>query len=139
MEKSGLYSNAHIFVAAIRILQHNNDAAPSIDEVCSLISFSAEQGNFLCRKLKEMGIVDVVEGSYGTRLFIQNHLKLEDIQSDEQEDKLAEELSKFKENQKEKSKKLESFHAEQEAKKKSRFSDLEKKLQEEIKKKGNGK
>ena len=135
MKKTDLYSNAHIFLAAIRILQHLNTAAPSIEEVCNFVLFSAEQGNFLCRKLKELGIIDVVEGSYGTRLFIQNHLKLEDIETDEQEDKLAEEVSKFQESQKEKTKKLESFHAEQEAKKKNLFSDIEKKLQEEIKKK----
>ena len=139
MEKINLYSNAHVFVAAIRILQHLNDTAPSIEEVCEFISFSIEQGNFLCRKLTDMEIIDVVEGSYGTRLFIKNHLKLEDIQTDEQEDKLEQELTKFQESQKEKTKKLESFHAEQEAKKKNRFSDLEKKLQEEIKKKDDDK
>lgn len=137
MAETNLYSNAHIFVAAVRILQYLNNAAPSIEEVCKFISFSAEQGNLLCRRLTEMGIINVVEGSYGTRLFIKDHLKLEDIQTDESEDKLEQELMKFQADQKEKTKKLESFHAEQEAKKKDRFSDLEKKLQEEIKKKNN--
>ncbi len=136
MKKANLYSNAHIFIAAIRILEHLNNSAPSIEEVCKFISLSFEQGNFICRKLAEMEIIDVVEGSYGTRLFIKNHLKLEEISTDEPEDKLAQELIKFQTTQKEKTKKLESFHAEQEAKKKNLFSDLEKKLQEQLKKKG---
>ncbi|MCJ7772863.1 MAG: hypothetical protein MUP22_06990 [Desulfobacterales bacterium] len=139
MKQSDLYLDGHIFIAAIRILQHLNNTAPSIEEVCKLLSLSFEQGNFICRKLKEMEIIDVVEGSYGTRLFIKNHLKLEDIKIEEPEDKLAQELMKFQADQKEKTKKLESFQAEQEAKKKNLFSDLEKKLQDELKKKGNGK
>ena len=137
MEKSNLYSNAHVFVAAVRVLQHLNGTAPSIDEVCDFISLSSEQGNFLSRKLTEMEIIEVVEGSYGTRLFIKNHLHLENIPAEEPEDKMAQELSKFQESQKEKSKKFESLHAEQKAKKKNLFSDIEKKLQEEIKKKNN--
>ncbi len=135
MEHTNLYSNAHIFVAAIRMLQHLNNAAPSVDEVCKFISLSSEKGHFLCRKLTEMEIINVVEGSYGSRLFIKNYLKLEEIQPDEPEDKMTQELTKFQESQNEKTKKLESFHAEQEAKKKNLFSDIEKKLQEEIKKK----
>jgi len=136
MKQTDFYSNAHIFIAAIRVLQHLNTKAPSIEDVCEFISLSVEHGNLMCRKLTEMEIIDAVEGSYGTRLFIKNHLKLEELKSDEPEDNLAEELIKFQANQKEKSKKIESFQAEQEAKKKNLFSDLEKKLQEEIKKKG---
>jgi hypothetical protein len=134
MIKTDLYSNAHIFVAAIRILQHLNTSPPSIEAVCEFISLSLEQGSFISRKLTEMEIIDVVEGSFGTRLFIKNHLKLEDIKTSDEEDNLAQELQKFQANQKDKTKKIESFKAEQEAKKKNLFSDIEKKLQEELKK-----
>jgi len=139
MKNTDLYSNAHVFIAAIRILQYLNNSPPSIEDVCEFISLSGEQGNFISRKLAELEIIEIVKGSYGTRLFIKNHLKLEDIKTVEPEDNLAEELLKFQATQKEKTKKLESFHAEQESKKKNLFSDIEKKLQEEIKKKGNNK
>lgn len=89
----------------------------------------------ISRKLSELEIIDVVEGSYGARLFVKNHLRLEQIQGTEEEDGLLQELRKFQADQKEKSKKLESLHQEHKAKQKNRFSDLEKKLQEEIKKK----
>ncbi|MBU4389031.1 MAG: hypothetical protein KKB23_05775, partial [Proteobacteria bacterium] len=65
MKGKDFYSEAHLVVAAIRILQHQNSAPPSIDEVCRTISLSLEQGNFVCRKLNEMNIIDVVEGAFG--------------------------------------------------------------------------
>lgn len=135
MGTTDLYSSAHIFVAAIRVLQHLNAAAPSIEAVCGFVSFSAEQGNFICRKLTNMDIIDAVDGSYGTRLFVKNHLKIEEIETSDEEDKLAQELKKFQSEQKDKAKKFEALRTEQETKKKNLFSDLEKKLQEELKKK----
>lgn len=84
MKGKDFYSEAHLVVAAIRILEHQNSAPPSIDEVCRTISLSLEQGNFVCRKLNEMNIIDVVEGAFGTKLFIKNHLLLEEIPREQQ-------------------------------------------------------
>ena len=41
------YHRSHLFVSAIRILDHQKSAQPSIEEVCSLLDFSLEQGNFI--------------------------------------------------------------------------------------------
>ncbi len=79
MQNTDLYSTAHLFVAAIRVLAHQKNTPPSIEDICQTLSFSLEQGNFTCNKLEEMQIIEIVEGSYGTRLFIKNHLKIEDI------------------------------------------------------------
>ncbi len=95
MKGKDFYSDAHLVVAAIRILEHRNSAPPSIDEVCRTISFSLEQGNFICRKLNEMNIINVIEGAFGTKLFIKNHLLLEDIPKGATEDNLEKELKKF--------------------------------------------
>ena len=76
MKKTDFYSNAHLVVAAIRIHAHQNAAFPTINEVCRTLSFSMEQGNYICKKLIGMGIIEVVEGAYETRLFIKNHLKI---------------------------------------------------------------
>jgi hypothetical protein len=126
MESKDLYSTAHLFVAAIRVWSHQNSKAPSVGDVCSTLAFSAERGNFLCK---------VVEGAYGTRLFVKDHLKIEDIPKDQKVSKLDDELSKFKETQKEFSRKIESFKAEQAQKKKDLFADVEKKLKEQMDKK----
>ena len=131
MQKPDLYSNAHIVVAVIRVLAHKKNAPPSIEDVCQSLSFSLEQGNFICNKLKEMQIIEIVEGSYGTRLFVENHLKTEDIPRGDKVSGLEEELEKFKSSRKDFTKKIESFQAKQAKKQKDLFAELEKKLKQE--------
>jgi len=134
-KSNDLYSNAHLFVAAIRVCEHRNSAPPSLAEICRTLSFSLEKGNFLCRKLKEMKIIEVVEGSFGDRLFIRDHLNLEDIPRGEEDSRLEEELKKFQDTQKAFSQKIESFRSQQVQKKKDLFAEMEKKLKEELAKK----
>jgi len=130
-----LYSNAHLFVAAIRVFEHRHSAPPSLEDICKTLSFSIEKGNLLLRRLKDLQIIKAVEGSYGDRLFIHNHLKLEDIPRGGEESRLDEELKKFQDAQKKLSQKIELFRAEQTQKKKSLFSEMEKKLKAELDKK----
>jgi hypothetical protein len=134
MQNSDSYSNAHLFVAAIRVLTQQNSLPPSIDQVCRIISFSLEQGNFICKKLKELGVVDVVEGGFGNRLFIKDHLKIEEIPKGKKEGKLEESLKEFQNSKKEFSRKIESFQAKQAKKQKDLFAELEKKLKKGSKK-----
>ena len=82
-----------------------------------------------------MEIIEAVEGPYGVRLSVKNHLKIEDIPKEEKENALSEELLKFKETQKSFAKKIESFTAKQKEKKKSLFDEVEKKLKQELDKK----
>jgi hypothetical protein len=130
-----LYKKAHLVVAAIRLLEYQSDSSPSIEKVCRMLSFSIEQGNLIVRRLQDLGIVDITHGAFGTHLFIQNHLAIENIQKGEQEDKLAHELEKFQTAQKERSKKFESIKAEQAAKKKNLFAEIEQKLKKDLEKK----
>jgi len=134
-KKTNLYSQAHLMVAAIRVYEHLNSRPPTVDDVCRVINFSVEQGYFICRKLQEIDIIKAVEGSYGTRLFINDHLKLEDLPRGEPENKLEDDLKKFKDTQKAFSQKIESFQAQQKKKKKDLFAEMEKKLKEELEKK----
>ena len=133
-----LYQKAHLIIAAIRMLEHQKGSSPSTEAVCGMLSFSIEQGNLIVRKLKELGIVEITEGAFGTRLFIKNHLAIENIQRGVQEDKLAHELEKFQNAQKERSKKIESIKAEQAAKKKNLFAEIEQKLKKDLEKKFSG-
>ncbi len=135
MKTDNLYSTAHLFVAAIRICEHEQSAPPSIDDVCRLISFSLERGNFICKQLKEMEIIEAVEGPYGVRLSVKNHIKIEDIPKEEIESALEDELAKFKQTQKSFAKEIESFTVKQKEKKKSLFDEVEKKLKKELDKK----
>ncbi len=129
------YNEAHLFVAAIRIFKHLNSRPPNVDELCRTINFSIERGNFISRKLEDRGIIEAVEGSYGARLYVSDHLKIEDISRDEPGSKMEDELKKFQDSQKAFSQKMETLQAEQKQKKKDRFADMEKKLKEELEKK----
>ena len=128
MQHPDLYSNAHLVVAAIRIFTHKNSKHPSLNEVCKTLSFSLEQGNLICKKLKDLGIIDMVEGAFEHQLFIKDHLKIEEISRDKKEDGLEEALKKFKDSKKDFSKKIESFQAKQAEKQKALFAELEEKL-----------
>jgi len=134
-EKNDFYSQAHLFVAAIRIHQHLKSRPPTVEDICQIVHFSVEQGNFICRKLEDMEIVKAVEGSYGNRLFIRDHLKIEDIPRGQEDHRLEEELKKFQETQKALTQKVASFQVKQEQKKKNLFAEMEKKLKEELEKK----
>jgi hypothetical protein len=128
MKKTDFYSNAHLVVAAIRILDHQNAASPTIEDVCRTLSFSMEQGNYICNKLIGMGIIEVIEGAYEIRLFIKNHLKIEEIPKGEMDSSLKGDLEKFQDSKKDFTQKIESFQAKQAKKQKDLFADLEKKL-----------
>ncbi|MFC1578334.1 hypothetical protein ACFL36_04910 [Thermodesulfobacteriota bacterium] len=134
-KKDSLYSQAHLLVAAIRVFEHTNSRPPTIEDLCQTVNFSIEKGNFLCRKLEELDVIEAVEGSYGTRLFVRDHLKIEDIPRTEPEHNFEDELQKFQENRKTFSQKMETFQAQQKQKKKDLFAEMEKKLKEEMDKK----
>jgi len=134
MQETDFYGSAHIFVAAIRVLEHQNATPPSIDDVCRMLSFSPEQGNYICRKLKELNILELVESAFGNKLYIHNHLKIEDIPKGKQVSRLEEELKIFQSSKNEISGKIESIKSEQAEKKKSLFEELEKNLKKGLNK-----
>jgi hypothetical protein len=85
--------------------------------------------------LEELDIIEAVEGSFGARLFVRDHLKIEDIPRGESEHNFEDELKKFQDNRKAFSQKIETFQAEQKKKKKDLFAEMEKKLKNELEKK----
>ena len=134
-KKIDFYSQAHLLVAAIRVYEHMNSQPPTLENLCRTINLSIERGNFIAHKLEGLGIIEAVAGSYGARLYVSDHLKIEDIPRGEPGAKMADELKKFQDSQKAFSQKMETLQAEQKQKKKDRFADMEKKLKEELAKK----
>ncbi|MCU0559073.1 MAG: hypothetical protein MUD16_02630 [Desulfobacterales bacterium] len=130
-----LYSESHLFVAAIRVHEHLHGVPPSLDEICAMLGFSAEQAGFVSRRLAELGIIEAVQGSFGIRFFIRDHCRLEEIPRGDAGRRLEEEVKKFQDLQKTIARRVESFQAEQAGKKKNLFAEMEKKLKEEIEKK----
>jgi hypothetical protein len=117
------------------VCDHRQAGRASVEDVCGLIGLSLEQGNFICKKLLEDGIIERVDGAFGTRLFIKDHLKIEEIPRKEKGSSLEEEIRKFQDSKKGFAQKIESLKAAQAEKKKSLFADVEKKLKEQLEKK----
>jgi len=128
------YTQAHLIAAAIRILENRHAAPPSVEQVCEALSLSVEQGHRICNRLKDMGIIDITAGAFGTRLFIVDHLKIEEIAKGEFGSRMETELKKFQDSQKGLEKKVETIKAEQEKKKKDLFAELEKQFKKQSKK-----
>jgi hypothetical protein len=123
-QEPDLYTSAHLVVAAIRIFE----------ELCQALSYSLEQGHYICRKLVEMEIIGMIEGAYGTKLYIKDHLKLEEIPKGPVESKIEKELQKFQTAKKQISQKIETIKSEQAKKKQDLFAEIEQKLKKKLKK-----
>ncbi len=132
---SDIYTDAHLIVSAIRILEHRDKSAPSTNEVCELLGFSAEQVLRLCRKLHDLGAIESVDGAFGTRLFIKDHLQLENLPQTEKGPSLAQEVERFKSNKKGLDKQVESIHARQAERQKDLFNKLDHRLKKSLKEK----
>jgi len=101
MSEQGFYTDAHLFVSAIRVFEHQQSKPPSIDDVGRMLSFTPEQSSYICRKLKELDVIAVVDSAFGNKLFIRNHLKIEEIPQGETESRIEAELKKFQLSKKE--------------------------------------
>jgi hypothetical protein len=130
------YQEAHLFVAAVRILAYQRkNTPPAVEDICRLLSFSTEWGAMMCRRLEKLGVVDTITDSFQTRVFVADHRRLEEIPRQEQEASanFGRDLDKFREKKKSLTGKVEAIQAELTKKKKDLFADLEKKLKEQQK------
>ena len=59
MLKTDFYTEAHLFVAAIRILQHRNAVPPSIEDISKIMTLSLEHAGIVCRKLIDLEIIEM--------------------------------------------------------------------------------
>jgi len=134
MKELNFYTTAHLIVSAVRIIEHQTNAPPTVDDVRKMLSFSPEQVSFACHRMHEMGILEAVEGAFGIRLSICDHLKMEDIPRQDTEDRLDKELKKFKNSRTDYEQKVKTIQAEHREKKKSLFSELEKQFKKGLEK-----
>ncbi|RJQ66076.1 MAG: hypothetical protein C4519_26275 [Desulfobacteraceae bacterium] len=134
MEKKTLYNEGHLFVAAIRVLERRHGAPPTLEQISELVHFSTEQTGLISRRLRDAGIVEQVEGAYGDRWGIADHLKLEDLPRDMDVTQLDTALKKFQSERNKLAQKVESIKGLQAQKRKDLFAGLEKKLKQDLSK-----
>jgi hypothetical protein len=128
MNNSDLYSDAHLCVAAVRILTYQKNIAPSIAAVCKMLSISNERGHQLFRKLEKNDIVTIVDSGFSAKVFVKNHLAIEDIDRNTVGSKFDEALKSFQTEKEDHAKIIEALHSKHKQQKQKLFADLEKKL-----------
>lgn len=133
------YTEAHVFVAAIRLIQHKEGRPPKLDTVCALMNISIELGNSISRKLHKKGIVEILEDPFTIKLVIADHLAIEQLPKTAPEGKgLAKELEQFQAKKKNTDDKIAAIQAEMARKKQDLFADLEAKFKREMDKQKKG-
>ncbi len=130
-----LFATAHLFTAAVRVLDHRDQTPPSLESVCRLLGFSEEKGGFLLNRLKEQGIVDTVQSGFSDRIVVADYLAIEDLPRGSEESRLEQELKKFKKGKNVMEDKVASIKAQQNQKKQDLFAEIEKKLKQKMEKK----
>ncbi len=129
------YTEAHVFVAAIRVLQHQQGLPPKIEDVCLILQLSVELGHTLCRKLARRGIIEVFEDPFSIKLAVANHLEIENLpKKATEENSLALELEKFQSEKKNVDQKVAAIQAEMAKKRQDLFADIEAKFKKEMEK-----
>jgi 2-succinyl-5-enolpyruvyl-6-hydroxy-3-cyclohexene-1-carboxylate synthase len=131
------YTEAHLFVAAIRLLQHKSGSQPTMEDISTMLEISTEQVLATGRKLAEKGIVEQLKDPFSVRFAIIDHTKIENLpQKVTEETGLSQELEKFMAQKKQDEKKIETIQAELDKKKQSLFESIEQKFKKELKNKG---
>jgi len=133
MKAKDFYTQTHLVVAAIRIYSYRKSEAPSVEAICKTLSFSTEQGHLICKRLDEMEILEMVKGPYGSRLFIKDHLRIEEIPKNDSGTSLKDEVEKFQNTQKEFKQKIEDFKTKKDEEQKNLFAQIEERLKKKKK------
>jgi hypothetical protein len=129
------YTEAHLFVAAVRVLQHQGGCPPKIEDVCAMLRFSVEVGHTVCRRLAKRGIIETFEDPFSIKLAVVNHLEIESLPKKvTEQNSLAKELEKFQSERKNTEQKVAALQAEMAKKRQGLFADIEAKFKKEMEK-----
>jgi len=124
------YEEAHLFVAAIRVLADRHGRPPTVEAVCELLGRTPEWGRLLCRRLADQGIVEPVEDPFTTTLFIADHLKIEELDRQAPESGLARDIERFQREKQKKAAKVDEIIAGQDKKKRDLFAEIDRRLRD---------
>ncbi|MGC9325062.1 MAG: hypothetical protein ACP5G0_09990 [Desulfomonilia bacterium] len=107
MTGKGLYDQALLFVAGMRVYEHLNGLPPSIAALSDFLRMSEEELSRVSRRLEEQGIIRIIRSGADLRLMVADHTKIEDIPRTEEPSKMLDEISQFKSKQQSRLKEIE--------------------------------
>lgn len=128
-----LYEKGQILLAAIRIFEFVNEYAPTTEDLLTILpDVSREDLELVVRRMEGYGVITVAASAGSRRLFIRDHLKLEELKDVQKSSSMEDEVAKFKEQQNKLGEKVTKMQQEQKDRKKDLYADMEKKLKEEL-------
>jgi hypothetical protein len=86
--------DAHLILAAIRVLGHRLGRSPRPEEVADLLELPESTVRLRAVVLQDLGVVTLVESAFETHLEIRDHLQVEDL-AEETDENLAGDLADF--------------------------------------------
>jgi hypothetical protein len=86
--------DAHLLLAAVRVLTHRAGRSPSPEDVAELLEWPAATVRLRASSLAELGALVQVESAFETHLEVADHLRVEDLPERERE-AIAEDLADF--------------------------------------------
>ena len=98
-------NEAHLIVAAIRVLENRLERLPLPVEVSDLLEMSESAVSLQLNQLADLGIVMVVESAFETHVEIKQHLQIEELSADSGPE-IAEDLAAFDLKKEEEAKKM---------------------------------
>lgn len=130
MDSKPSQKQAHLVVAAVRILEHKHGRPPSLHEVAQLLEQSHEVMGHQVRVLESLDILHTVKSPFDLHVELRDHRKIEDLPQEESGPGFQDEVEDFHRKFEEKQKKLQNLFnsREQEQRQKSRFADLDEEL-----------
>jgi hypothetical protein len=124
------YEQGHLMVAALRLFIHREGRPPSVRDLSDMLEISTETGHYLCNRLEHLGAVKVIEAAFDEKVYLADHLKLEELPKEEKASTFEAEVQEYKEGRERQQEEIKQRRALHEDKKKDLFSDLEKQLKE---------
>ncbi len=135
MDNLSFYEEAHLIVSAVRIIGHKDNKTPTYEDISLFLDITAEHTSILCVKMKDLDILDFIEGAFGkTGIILKDHLKIEELPRKIEKVDMAAELENFqKKATSALEDKIKTYKSTQKEKEKQLFSDIESKLKQELK------
>jgi DNA-binding transcriptional ArsR family regulator len=122
---------AHLLVAAIRVLENRDQRPPTPGEISDLLNLSESTIRLHLNSLSDLGIVSLVQSAFELHAEIKDYLLLEDL-SDEAGPEISEDLAAFDRKKEEEAKRMANLFdsGEHEEQRQDRLHKMDRELKE---------
>ncbi len=131
-------SQGYLVVAAVRVLHHLEERAPTEKAVAELLKMPSEEVGHLARGLESIGVIRILKSAFDYRLELADPALLETLPGDDEGPAIKEEVDAFHERKKKQHESIDTLFGEDpSARAKKRMSKVEAELKK-FRKSGKG-